>query len=67
MFQCADTVLGCVFSDVCSKLPTQSHEGYKYFITLVDDMSHKVSIAGLWHKSHIAQQFNALTVHVFGS
>ena len=35
----ADSVLGCIFTDVCSKLPTRSHEGFEYFVTFIDDKS----------------------------
>ena len=42
----SDTVLGCIFSDVCGKLPTQSHAGFKYFITFIDDKSCKSLCCG---------------------
>ena len=45
----ADSVLGHIFTDVCSKLPTRSHEGFEYFVTFIDDKSRKVSVQGLQH------------------
>jgi hypothetical protein len=51
----ADTILGRVFSDVCSRMPTKSHEGYQYFVTWVDDKSRKVFVAGLREKSKVAR------------
>jgi hypothetical protein len=44
---CSDEVLGCIHSDICGKLPTRSREGFEYFITWIDDKSHKVSVTGL--------------------
>ena len=38
----SDTVLRRIFSDICEKLPTRSHTGFEYFVTFVDDKSHKV-------------------------
>jgi transposase InsO family protein len=55
----ADSVLGRVFSDVCSKLPTRSHQGYLYFITWIDDKSRKVFVVGLKEKSDVAQHLKA--------
>lgn len=52
---CSDVVLGCVFSNVCGKLPTRSHSGYEYFATFIDDKSRKVFVVGLKHKSNVAQ------------
>ena len=60
----SDTVLGRIFSDVCGKLPTRSHEGYEYFVTFVDDMSRKVFVAGLKQKSDVAQHLKSFTVRV---
>jgi transposase InsO family protein len=51
----ANLVLGRVFTDVCGKLPTRSHEGFEYFVTFIDDKSRKVSVQGLKHKSDVAQ------------
>ncbi|KAF8498946.1 hypothetical protein F5888DRAFT_1594852, partial [Russula emetica] len=33
----AQTILGRIFSDVCGKLSTCSHNGYEYFVTWTDD------------------------------
>lgn len=51
----SETILGRIFSDVCGKLPTRSHQGYEYFATFVDDKSRKVHVAGLKRKSDVAQ------------
>ncbi len=56
----ANTVLGCVFSDVCGKLPTHSHKGFDYFMTFIDDKSCKVFIASLHRKSDVTQHLKAL-------
>jgi transposase InsO family protein len=55
----ADSVLGRIFSDVCGKLPTRSHQGYLYFVTWIDDKSRKVFVAGLKEKSDVAQHLKA--------
>jgi transposase InsO family protein len=60
----AKVILGCVFSDVCGKLPQCSHKGFKYFMTFIDDKSQKVFIAGLHQKSDVAQCLRALIAHV---
>ena len=51
----SETILGRIFSDVCGKLPTRSHQGYEYFAIFVDDKSRKVHVAGLKRKSDVAQ------------
>ncbi len=56
----ADGVLGCMFSDVCGKLPTVSWQGYHYFVTFMDDHSRKVFITGLQEKSKVFQNFMKL-------
>ena len=56
---CADTVLGCVFSNVCGKLATRSHCGFEYFVTFTDDKSRKVFIAGLHQKSEVMRHLKA--------
>jgi GAG-pre-integrase domain len=55
----ADVVLGRVFSNVCGKLATCSHHNYKYFVTFMDDKSHKVFIVGLHQKSEAACHLKA--------
>ena len=49
----ADAILGRIFSDVCGKLPTRSHQGFEYFVTWVDDKSRKVFVDGLREKSEV--------------
>jgi hypothetical protein len=55
----SEHVLGRIFSDVCSPLPTQSHRGYKYFITFTDNKSRWVSISPLKEKSEVGQHLKA--------
>ena len=59
----ADVVLGRVFSDVCGKLATRSHCGYKYFVTFTDDKSRKVFVAGLHQKSEAMRHLKAFIAH----
>src|SRR6267142_74773 len=61
---CTDTVLGHVFSDVCGKLPTHSHQGYLYFVTWVNNKSHKVFVTGLCEKSEVTQHLKAFVSQV---
>ena len=49
----ADTVLGRIFTDVCGPLHP-NYNGYRYFVTWVDDKSRKVYINGLKAKSEVA-------------
>jgi len=56
---CSNVVLGRIFSDVCGRMPTKSYNGYKYFVTWVDDKSHKVFIAGIHEKSKVTQHLKA--------
>jgi len=49
-----------MFLDICGKLPTASHQGYKYFITFTDDCSKKVFMARLREKSEVFQTFTEL-------
>jgi hypothetical protein len=55
----ADTVLERIFSDVCSKLPTKSHEGFEYFVTFTDDKSCNVSVARMKLKSEVVRYLKA--------
>jgi hypothetical protein len=52
-------MLGCIFTDVCGPLPTQSHRGYKYFVTFTDNKSCWVSISPLKEKSEVGQHLKA--------
>ena len=47
-----DTVLGCIFTDVCSPL-YPNYNGYWYFVTWVDDKLRKVHVNGLKAKSEV--------------
>ena len=49
------TILGRVFSDVCGKMSTRSHDGFEYFVTWTDDASRKVYVTGLRAKSDVLQ------------
>jgi len=55
----SDTVLSCIFLDVCGRLPTKSHNGYEYFVTWVDNKSQKVFVAGMQEKSEVTHHFKA--------
>jgi hypothetical protein len=55
----ADQVLGRVFSDICGKILTRSHQGFEYFVTWVNDKSRRVSVHGLHHKSEIEEALKA--------
>ena len=54
-----DHVLGCIFSDVCSLLPTLSHKGFKYFVTFIDNRTRYVSISPLKKKSEVGKHLKA--------
>ena len=56
--------MGQMFSDVCGKLPTASHRGYKYFVTFTDDCSRKVFVAGLREKSEVFRTFTELLAQI---
>src|SRR5258707_6846033 len=56
----SDEVLGRMFSDVCGRLPTTSHQGYNYFMTFTDNYSWKVFVVGLREKSKVLQNFKEL-------
>lgn len=43
--------------DVCGPLPTQTREGYKYFLTIIDDYSRKVTVYPLKQKSDVFECF----------
>jgi hypothetical protein len=53
----ADAVLGCVFSDICGKLPMQSHQGNIYFTTWIDDKSRKVFVVRVCKKLEVTKHF----------
>jgi len=55
----SEHVLGRIFTDVCGPLPTQSHRGYKYFVTFTDDKSCWVSVSPLKEKSEVGQHLKA--------
>jgi len=56
----SEETLGWMFSDVCGKLPTASCQGYKYFITFMDNCSRKVFVARLREKLEVFQTFTEL-------
>jgi hypothetical protein len=55
----ADSILGHVFSDVCRKMSTRSYQGFKYFVTWIDDNLCKAFVHGLRHKSDVEQALKA--------
>jgi hypothetical protein len=52
----ADQVLGRVFSDVC-ETQTVTREGFKYFITFVDDFSRYLTVYPMKKKSDALDRF----------
>jgi hypothetical protein len=56
---CAEHILGCVHTDVCSPLPIPSHHGYRYFIMFIDDSSHFTSVSPLHEKSEVGKLLKA--------
>jgi hypothetical protein len=47
MSTCNNDVLGHVHTDMCGPLPVTSHQGYRYFVTFIDNASHFASISPL--------------------
>jgi hypothetical protein len=60
----ATETLGRVFSDVCRKLPTCSHHSFEYFVTWIDDVSHKVFVTGLREKSEVAKHLKTFVTRI---
>ena len=60
----AADILGRVFSDLCGKLPTRSHQGFEYFATWIDDASRKVFVTGLREKSEVAEHLKLFVARV---
>jgi hypothetical protein len=60
----AADILGRVFSDLCRKLPTRSHQGFEYFVTWIDDASPKVFVTGLREKSEVAEHLKSFVARV---
>jgi hypothetical protein len=56
---CADQVLGQIFSDVCGKILTCSHQGFEYFITWIDDRLCQVTVYRLCQKSKVEEALKA--------
>ena len=52
----ANSILGCVYSDLCGPMQTRSRLGYDYFATFVDDKSRKVFVYGLKLKSNLHEK-----------
>ena len=58
----ADTVLGCIFTDVCSPLHP-NYNSYWYFVTWVDDKLWKVYVNGLKAKSEVIDYLKKFVAH----
>src|SRR6266851_7762608 len=56
---CANCALGHVFSDIRGLLATQSQNGHKPLVTLVDNHAHDTSICGQRDESQVGQAFKA--------
>lgn len=50
-------LLEIVHSDVCGPIDPVSYDGYKYFVTFIDDYSHFVVVYLLTHKSEVLKCF----------
>jgi len=50
----ADLMLGHIFSDVCTLFSTHSYQGFTYFVTWINNKSHKVFIDAMKEKSKVA-------------
>jgi len=59
----SNQVLGWVFSDVC-EVQTITHEGFKYFITFVDDFSCHLVIYPMKNKSDALEKFKEYLTEV---
>jgi GAG-pre-integrase domain/Integrase core domain len=57
-----DVVLGHIHSDLYGKLLMQLHQGYLYFVTWIDNKSHKVYVAGLHEKSNVLGPLKAFII-----
>jgi GAG-pre-integrase domain len=53
----SENVLSRIHSDLCGKILTRSYKGYYYFVTWIDDMSHKVFMDGLCEKLNTLHHF----------
>jgi len=53
---CSDQVLGRVFSDIC-EVQTITREGFKYFITFIDDFSRFLTVYPMKNKSDVLEKF----------
>jgi hypothetical protein len=51
----AEHVLSHMFTNVCGPLPTASHQGFRYFVTFIDDSSCYTSISPLQEKSEVSK------------
>jgi len=60
----ADLILGRIFSDVCTLFSTPSRQGFIYFVTWIDDKSHKVFVDAMKEKSEVAQHLCAFITRV---
>ncbi len=59
----SDQVLGRVFSNIC-KVQTVTHEGFKYFITFIDDFSQFLTIYPIKNKSDMLEKFKEYLAEV---
>jgi len=59
MVTCADCALDNVFSDARKLLATQTQNGHKYLVTLVDDNSREASTHGPRNNSQVGQALKA--------
>jgi len=55
----AKHILGCVYSDMCSPLPTVSYHRFRYFVTFINNSSRFASISPLQEKSKVGKMLKA--------
>lgn len=49
--------LELVHSDVCGQLPGDTYDGYKYFVTFIDDYTHFTVVYLIRYKSEVLDKF----------
>ncbi|TFY61846.1 hypothetical protein EVG20_g6900 [Dentipellis fragilis] len=61
---CAVVILGHVYSDVCGPMQTQSCQGYKYFVSWIDNHSRRTAIDGMRAKSDVLPRLKEFIARV---
>ena len=58
------SILDLIHMDICGPMHTSSHSGKKYFITFIDDYTHKAHVYFLSAKSKAFEKFKEFKVSV---